>query len=179
MTPYYIFTGGPGSGKSSVLEAMALLGHCVVPEVGRQIIKQQIQQQGEALPWKDKQLYFELMFEQSLLDYHKQPQDVLTFFDRGILDSIGYAYLEDLQLQPNHLTVAKTASYAPIVFIFPPWEAIYQKDAERKQDIETAKQTYLTLGKTYVDFGYTLIEIPCTTIEKRAEFILNSLHLPL
>lgn len=177
MIPYYIFTGGPGSGKSSVLEALAQAGYTIVPEVGRAIIKQQIEQKGDALPWLNKQLFFEQMFTESLADYHKQSNEVLTFFDRGLLDSIGYALLENLTIHPHHWDVAQETHYAPLVFIFPPWEAIYQKDTERKQDFELAQRTYESMLVTYKKMGYQLLEVPLTSIEKRVEFILHTLHI--
>lgn len=177
MIPYYIFTGGPGSGKSSVLEALALKGYTTVPEVGRAIIKQQMQQGGEALPWLNKQLFFEQMFTQSLADYHKQPKETLTFFDRGLLDSIGYATLEELDIFPYHFDGARETAYAPLVFIFPPWEAIYQNDTERKQDFQLAQQTYEVMQITYKKMGYQLLEVPLTAIEKRVEFILHTLDI--
>lgn len=177
MSQFYIFTGGPGSGKSSVLEALASMGYTTVPEVGRAIIKQQMQEGGEALPWLNKQLFFEQMLHQSQTDYHKQSKDVLTFFDRGLLDSIGYATLEELLISPLHLDLAQATIYAPLVFIFPPWQAIYQNDTERKQDFELAVRTYETMQLTYHRFGYQLLEVPYTSVEKRAEFIVNSLHL--
>lgn len=177
MNLSYIFTGGPGSGKSSVLEALASLGYAVVPEAGRAIIQQQIQNQGEVLPWKNKQLFFEQMFNQSLFDYQQIPSDRLTFFDRGLLDSIGYAHLEKLNVTANQRALARETSYAKTVFIFPPWEAIYQQDTERKQTVEIAVETYKIMQHTYELFGYQLIEIPCVSIEKRVEFIVE--YLPL
>lgn len=177
MKPFYIFTGGPGSGKSSVLEALASKGYSVVPEVGRAIIKQQMLQHGQALPWQDKQLFYEQMLECTIADYNHQKEDTLTFFDRGLLDSIGYAHLEQLNVLPAHYTLAHTTPYAPVVFIFPPWEAIYQKDTERKQDFQLATQTHAIMRITYEKFEYHLVEVPCTSIAKRTEFILDYLQL--
>lgn len=176
MPPYYILTGGPGSGKTTVIKALAQLGFSVVPEVGRAIIQQQIQIHGNALPWDDKQLFFDHMFDASLADYRQQ-QPKLTFFDRGLLDSLGYAILEQLKISAFQYRLAKQTHYATTVFIFPPWETIYQKDIERKQDFSLAVQTYETMRTTYTSFDYQLIEVPCTTVEKRVEFILNYLRL--
>ena len=176
MIPYYIFTGGPGSGKSTTLEALSTLGYSTVPEVGRAIIQQQIQQQGDALPWRNKQRFFELMFESSLVDYQQQTNQ-LTFFDRGLLDSIGYARLEQLTVHPHQLHLAMQILYATTVFIFPPWESIYTQDKERKQDFDLAIRTCEIMQTTYEKFNYQLVTIPCTTIEKRVEFILDYLQL--
>ena len=176
MIPYYIFTGGPGSGKSTTLEALSTLGYCTVPEVGRAIIQQQIQELGDALPWLNKQRFFELMFESSLVDYQQQT-DQLTFFDRGLLDSIGYAQLEQLTIHPNQYQLAKQLLYATTVFIFSPWESIYTQDKERKQNFDLAIRTYEIMRTTYEKFNYQLVTIPCTTIEKRVDFILDYLRL--
>ncbi|WP_410880187.1 AAA family ATPase [Myroides sp. DW712] len=176
MYPYYILTGGPGSGKSTVLEALAQLGYAVVPEVGRAIIQQQMKIQGAALPWEDKQQFFEHMFDASLIDYRQQSKQ-LTFFDRGLLDSVGYATLEHLRISAKQYEIAQHTPYAKTVLIFPPWQTIYQKDTERKQDFALAVRTYETMRTTYESFGYQLVVVPCTTVEKRVEFILNYLRL--
>lgn len=177
MKPYYIFTGGPGSGKSTVLQALAHLNYPIVPEVGRAIIQQQMHTAGDALPWLNKQRFFEAMFNQSVHDYQSHPAETPLFFDRGLLDSIGYARLEHLEIQPTQLNVAKQMLYASPVFIFPPWESIYVNDQERKQDFTLAIQTYEVMYTTYKEFGYQLVEVPCTSIEERVEFILEYLHL--
>ena len=177
MKPFYIFTGGPGSGKSSVLQALAQLGYTVVPEVGRAIIQQEVSHQGQALPWLNKSLFFERMFHQSLVDYRQQKTNELTFFDRGLLDSLGYAALENIPILPSHQAIAHETTYAPTVFIFPPWESIYCKDTERKQDFQLAVQTYDSMRSIYESYGYQLVQIPLTSIEKRVEFIVDYLQL--
>jgi len=61
----FVITGGPGAGKTTLLNALEIKGKRVIPEDARQIIKQQMQINGEGLPWKNKILYAELMFEAS------------------------------------------------------------------------------------------------------------------
>jgi predicted ATPase len=46
---FFILTGGPGSGKTSVLTALAQKGFLTVPEVARKIIKEQQSISGNAL----------------------------------------------------------------------------------------------------------------------------------
>jgi len=177
MKPFYVFTGGPGSGKTTVLNALARLGYCVVPEGGRAIIKEQVAQQGEALPWKNKQLFFELMLTQSLQEYKQQPTEGVVFFDRGVLDSIGYAQLEQLSIKPEHEALARDIQDAKTVFLFPPWQAIYTQDTERKQTFEIAIQTYDVMKKIYVEWQYQVVEVPCVSVDERVKFILEYLHL--
>lgn len=43
---FFVFTGGPGAGKTSVIEALAAAGLTCMPEAGRQIIRDQMQLPG-------------------------------------------------------------------------------------------------------------------------------------
>jgi predicted ATPase len=52
----FVISGGPGAGKTIILLELARLGFRYVPEVARQIIQEQIQSGGKALPWADRAL---------------------------------------------------------------------------------------------------------------------------
>ena len=56
-----VITGGPGSGKTSLLNAFSEDGYQVVPEVARNIIREQLEQGGNALPWQNNQSLTDLM----------------------------------------------------------------------------------------------------------------------
>lgn len=53
---YHIITGGPGSDKTSIIEALRARRHVCVEEVGRQIIREQRVIGGNALHWGDRRL---------------------------------------------------------------------------------------------------------------------------
>ena len=57
----FVITGGPGSGKSTLIDALAGHGICTMPEAGRAIIRDQVAIGGEALPWSDRRAFAELM----------------------------------------------------------------------------------------------------------------------
>lgn len=56
---FFILTGGPGSGKTSVLTLLAQKGFLTVPEVGRKIIKEQQLIGGNALHTGDRDAFLE------------------------------------------------------------------------------------------------------------------------
>ena len=91
---YYIFTGGPGAGKSSVLDELTNRGFTVVAEVGRKVIKEQLAFGGNATHTGDKVAFRDLMLKHSIADYtdHLQTKGTV-FFDRGIPDLYGYSEL--------------------------------------------------------------------------------------
>lgn len=67
----YIITGGPGSGKSSLLSSLASKGYAVMPEAGRAIIQDQKLIGGPALPWADRKIFAELMLSWELRSYRQ------------------------------------------------------------------------------------------------------------
>jgi predicted ATPase len=175
---FYIVTGGPGSGKTSLLEALRSRGYSCSVEAGRGIIQDQVSIAGQALPWKDRSLFAELMLSWEMRSYHIAEETTgPVFFDRGIPDVLGYLRLIGLPL-PEHLQNAvQKVRYNSSVFIAPPWPEIFSQDRERKQDFNEAIRTYDALAATYEGLGYRLVEIPRIPVEHRATFILDYLGI--
>jgi len=57
MTRKYILTGGPGVGKSTLLERISEKGIYTIKEVASYIIEREIKKDSEILPWKNKDLF--------------------------------------------------------------------------------------------------------------------------
>ncbi|PLK73425.1 ATPase, partial [Klebsiella pneumoniae] len=47
----FILTGGPGSGKSAIIDSMIKRGFWCSKEAGRGVIQDQVNIGGDALPW--------------------------------------------------------------------------------------------------------------------------------
>lgn len=174
---FHIVTGGPGSGKTSLIEKLCETGYCCVSEVARKIIKEQIASHGNALPWSDTEKYSNSMLSYSIQDYmNLLESSELHFFDRGIPDTLGYVKLINILDKRNFIDAVQEFRYNPTVFILPPWEKIYESDNERKQNFQMAVATYQVMRNTYKNAGYNLIELPRTTISQRVDFILEKLR---
>ncbi len=170
-----VFTGGPGSGKTSVIKYLNSLGYPGTPEVGRKVIQTQVESQGTALPWHDKVAFRDKMIVEEINNYECFDSAVITFYDRSIIDSYGYSKLEKIPVSDLLLKKCRELVYNPQVFIFPPWESIYRNDVERKQDFKTAIATYHEMVGAYKKFGYDLVDVPKVSVKERAEFILSRL----
>lgn len=176
---FHIFTGGPGVGKTTTLLALQKCGYDHVPEVARQIIREQAEQDGDALPWKDTRKYRDLMLRRSVdayLSVQRGQTEKPLLFDRGIPDTLAYSFLEHIPVSEQLKTEVFSYRYHPKVFMFPPWEEIYQTDGERKQDFEEALKTYEVMTTTYTKLDYELVVLPKTNVEERVKFILNHLN---
>jgi GTPase SAR1 family protein len=85
---FFVLTGGPGSGKSSLIEALASAGYGRTIEAGRAIIQQQLAIDGPALPHKDPSAFAEMMLSWEVRSYHEASAlSGIVFFDRGVPDS--------------------------------------------------------------------------------------------
>jgi predicted ATPase len=174
----FVITGGPGSGKTTVLIELEKRGFRYAPEVARQIIQEQVRDGGKALPWEDRELYTALMLERSIQSYKEHtPALTPTFSDRGLPDTLGYARLIGLADDKPILNACDQYRYAPQVFLAPPWKEIYATDGERKQDFGEAERTYERLMQVYRECGYELVELPRLLPKERADFILSHLRL--
>lgn len=173
-----IITGGPGMGKTSVINRINLMGYSCVRESGREIIRNQLENGGNNLPWGDRQGYAVEMFRHAVHDYGETfEKDTYTFFDRGIPDVIGYLLLCELPVPDMMWRAAKQHRYHVHAFITPPWQEMYTKDTERKQSFDEAVATYEIMVQVYCNLNYSLVEIPRASIEARTSFILDFLKL--
>jgi predicted ATPase len=171
---FFVLTGGPGSGKTSVVNALARRGlHCI-PEAGREIIQEQTLIGGRAVPWIDPRNFRELMLSRDLQAYRSNMErSEVVIFDRGIVDALGYSRLTGLEDDEHLYQAIKRYRYNRRVFIAPPWEEIYLNDSERKQTFREAIATYDAMTLTYKSAGYSLIELPLVSVERRARLILD------
>lgn len=174
---FYIISGGPGSGKSALIEALAKRGLKTMPEAGRSIIQDQSRIGGPALPWGDRALFAELMLQWELRSYHEaQTQTGPVFFDRGVPDVIGYLRLVGLEV-PEHLKQAALLfRYHSKVFLAPPWLDIFRTDQERRQSWAEAVATYESMLRVYTEFGYEIVDLPLVSVEERVAFVRSALR---
>ena len=175
---FFVLTGGPGSGKTTLIEALCQSGFATSLEAGRGIIRDQSAIGGTALPWRDRALFAELMLSWEMRSYQAaREQTGPVFFDRGVPDTLGYLRLTDLPVSEHVMHAAERFRYARRVFIAPPWPDIFTQDAERKQTLDEAERTYHALVKTYTELGYELAPLPLAPVETRLRFVLTEAGL--
>jgi predicted ATPase len=175
---FYVVTGGPGSGKTSLLEALRAHGYACSTEAGRGIIQDQVSIAGQALPWADRSLFAELMLSWEMRSY-RMAQEAAgpVFFDRGVPDVLGYFRLIGVPVPGHVWKAAQRFRYNPTVLIAPPWPEIFRQDRERKQDFDEAIRTYDAMVATYTELDYRLVEIPLAPVQDRLNFIVEHLGL--
>src|ERR1700744_3190424 len=172
----FIVTGGPGAGKSTLLAALEARGFSTMPEGGRAIIQDQVAIGGPALPWADRSAFAELMLSWDMRS-HREALEMSgpVFFDRAVPDVPSYLRLCGLPFPPHVIKAAQTYRYHRLVFIAPPWEQIFEQDAERRQDFAEARATYDALVEVYTSLGYELVVLPLVSPEQRAQLVIRAI----
>ena len=172
-----VITGGPGTGKTTIIDAFIEQGYACFPEISRQITLEAKKQGIEQLFLERPLLFSELLLEGRKKQYLQATQDQaeIVFLDRGIPDILAYMhYIGDSY--PAFFDQASREHAYSKVFVLPPWEEIYESDEARYENFEQAKLIFDHLIETYQKYGYNLIEVPRGSVEERMGFILKHLQ---
>lgn len=174
MDNFVVITGGPGAGKTTLIDALAMLGHGRTIEAGRFIIEVQAEIGGVGVHWGDRQLFAELMLMHEIRSYEEAyAAPGLVFFDRGVTELAGYLRMSGRPVLSHFRKASEAYRYNRTVFAAPPWREIYVNDTERKQDFAEAVQTYEACRGCYIDAGYEVVELPKASVGERVRFVLG------
>ncbi len=171
-----VITGGPGSGKTTLINHLEEEGYICIHEISREVI---LEAQKEGI----EQLFLEnpMLFSEKLLEGRlKQFQDTsshkasFVFYDRGMPDVTAYMDYLDTHYPKKFSNTCDSNRY-DLVFLLPPWESIYEQDNERYESFEQAERLYQFLLDGYKKYDYKVVEVPTGTIEDRTAYMLEHL----
>jgi len=169
-----VITGGPGSGKTSLIHHLQKLGYPVMHEISREIILEARKSGTEQLFLEDPILFSEKLLKGRFNQYEEASSisSPLLFYDRGLVDIVAYLDYAGTDYPQKFIDLCNEHRYDR-VFVLPPWEEIYHSDNERYESYSQATSIYNMLKSSYEKFGYIIREIKPGTIEERVEQILN------
>ncbi len=168
-TKTYVLTGGPGSGKTSLLNCLEFYhNEFTIREAAEDYIKLQ-QALGIGDPWNNPN------FQKEILDLQLKrkkniPQGIdRIFVDRDVID--GLAYLTPGRLYNHILSEAKKQTLEKVFLI----ENLGQTDTNivRRENQEEAIMLENKLSGLYTSMGYDIIRIPSAPIKERTEMIMG------
>ncbi len=169
---FYVITGGPGGGKTSLLKYLASKGYSYIPETARQIIKERVAK--GLSPRPDPKTFAWEIFNKDWINFTSNSQlSSLLFFDRSFMDSAWQLFNADLADYYKIKKVHLSCRYNNKVFMIPSWKEIYCNDTERDQSFEESIQVYKGLEEWYKKHDYDIIVLPKDTIKNRAKFVLD------
>ncbi len=174
-----VITGGPGSGKSTLINLLARSGYNCLKEFSRTLI-QKYKNKGEENYFKSKPIQFskliwkkrkEQLIEANEMEFKQDKPFV--FFDRGVHDVIAYMNFSRQPYDPNEFKPENNAYQ--LVILLPPWEDIYVNDRDRSESFEEACGLYQHIKKIYKAYNIPIEEISFGTAKDRIRSILELL----
>ena len=179
----YIITGGPHSGKSSVLNLLEEKGFAVLHETARLIIREdQEKKQSDPsyhflYPWEDQKIFCRRCHERQL-EREKELTGDTVILDRSIIDNLAYAAVAGIELDKKIYSDISAADYERKAFYFDQLKD-YATDRQRKDSEKQVKAVHKELYDIYIQFGFELVKVPVFSddmkknILKRAELIMD------
>lgn len=167
MTEDYVITGGPCSGKTTLIKALEAKGFAIVPEAARELIEEQMKS-GGVFPWTDNLVFQHLVVARQLMRENRGESK--RFLDRSCIDSIAYARFWKTALPDQLLMLIKSRAYAGVFLLEP---VSYANDDVRLESEEEGRQITQLLKEAYLEAGYTPIVIPALPIEQRVALVIQ------
>ena len=172
----YILTGGPGAGKTSIINFLAQKGYLIVPEAATQIIEEDLNKAIEK-PWRAEdyhlRIYGLILRRQIEVQQSAAP---IAFFDRGHLDSLSYILLQRRTVYQGILDCIQStidSQYFNNKVFFIDSLGFVVPGPARKEDLQEALQKADCLEKNYKSMGYEIIHIRPGPVEERAQMIID------
>ncbi len=168
-TNWYVITGAPSSGKSTLIDYLSKEGYITYPETARIYIDEQLAK-GVTLEElrKDENHFQETIFSRNQkLEEGIDPQK-LVFLDRGLPDSLAFYKLSNIDT--TKLKALCHKNYAGVFLLEP---LAFQEDGVRIENKQTAEKLHRFLKEAYSELGYKVISVPVASVEKRAKLILE------
>ena len=172
-----VISGGPGTGKSSIINKLENLGYSVFHESSREII-QKFKKLGHVQLFLSDPIKFSEILLQNRLNQYLESNKLknnCSFFDRGIPDILAYLNYKKIDFSKDFNNYAAKHKY-DIIFISEPWEKIYKKDQERYESFKDLVEINKHIKEMYMKLGYKLIILPNKSINERVEFILDKIN---
>lgn len=169
-TNWHVITGGPSSGKTTVIECLDSLGYHTVAETARVLIDAELDK-GKTMEEirSDDAVFQKKILAMKVENENKTPPEQFTFFDRGIPDSIPYYQFAKLDISAIS-QLSQKKRYKRVFFLD---QVPFHKDYARVENQKQADILSQSLYDAYTNLNYAVIRVPLMSVEKRTEFILS------
>lgn len=170
---WYVLTGAPSSGKTTIAKLLEKDGYDVLYEVARIYIDQEFKKGKTIQEIRKNEANFQRKILKLKINYEKKlnPKKI-TFLDRAIPDSIAYNELLKLSQDTYLNKIIQKSSYKKI-FIFERLD--FEKDYARIESEESVKKLEKLIEEAYRKLPFPIVKVPKMSVKKRLKFILDNL----
>ena len=168
-----VISGGPGSGKTTIINSLKDLGYFCYDEISRDLIEKSKKNGDQNLFIENPLNFSKILWEKREKQYKNsiiQKKFDKVFFDRSLLDIT--SYLEFIGKRNLSLERKIINFNYDVVFLIKPSKKFYRKDFSRYEDFNESLKIHGILKKNYQKYFKT-IKVPYKKLSKRLNFIIE------
>ena len=174
-TQIHVIAGGPCSGKTSLLKALAQGGFKTVPETAEQMINLGIkagisveEQRKDPVAWQMDLLQKDFL----LFDKLAESQEVVLT-DTSFIETVVFAARAGIEMGPGVEAWLHTRRYRVVFFLSPIEE--YKTSTVRMETHDVASQISQEVQDAYRHYGYNVVLVPPMSTAERCNFVKQSI----
>jgi predicted ATPase len=170
---WYVITGGPCSGKTTLVNALAEQGYHTVPEVARTLLERGLAA-GKTVEQihEDDAVFQRALLAEKVAAEAALPTGEVVFLDRGIPDSVAYFERAGIADDPALEAALMTTRYrkAFLLDLLP-----YVNDPARVETEAEAKKLHERIAEAYEKANIEVVRVPVMPLPERIAFVLSHL----
>lgn len=170
-----VLTGGPGAGKTTILDVLAGDGVRIGVDVAREIIRERLA--AGLSPRPSPKEFSQESFRRNVAAYEEAGQHELTIFERGVSESIASRWIRGVISKAEADRLMARYRYDEPVLVTPPWREIYTTDSERDQSYEHSERVFEEIVEWYQRYDYQIKMVRTGPVPDRVNDIRNELGL--
>jgi predicted ATPase len=171
LTNWHVITGGPCTGKTTVVELLASRGYETTIEHARHYIDtQKIKGKSMAEIKKNKKEFQLAVLKMQIKEETSLDTQNLVFLDRALPDTLAYYKFLNLEIDDQVLEMCNKFCYKKI-FILDRLPLV--NDYARREDEEEQKIIHELIIDVYNSYPCPIVHVPVLPKEERVDFILK------
>ena len=172
-TNWYVITGGPSTGKTTVINLLTEKGYKTTIEHARHYIDTMKEEGRTVEEIRTNKRKFQL----GVLDMQIEQEAELSpsetvFLDRAIPDAMAYYRFLKLEYDKILLDAMKEVAYKKIFILD---RLPFVNDYARTEDEQAQKLIHQLIIEVYQSLGFPVVFVPVISPDERVEFILKNL----
>jgi predicted ATPase len=168
-----VISGGPGGGKTTIINSLKNLGFFCYDEISRELIEWFKENGEQNILMKNPIDFSNILWKKREEQYRNsiiQENYKKVFFDRSLLDVT--SYLEFIGKRNLKFEKKLMSFNYDIVFLVKPIKKFYKKDYSRYEDFNQSIKIHDILEKNYKNHFQT-VNVPFEKLSERINFITD------
>lgn len=169
---WFVITGGPSTGKTTLISELAKIGFDTVGEAAREIIDKGLKNGKKVKDIRvDEKRFQEEVTRLKESNEAKCNKEAITFFDRGMHDSEAYLKYYGFKVEEWVKDLTKKSKYTKVFLLAP--LADYKEDYARVESDDFKNKIQTILYETYSKYGLVPRVVPDIGLKGRVDYILK------